>query len=440
MLFVMLLCSCASSDHRNTIPAGCTMIASVNLSDKNASEDFSFLTKLMKMDDPLKSGIDVSKPVYLFETADGNFGMSAKVSDKGNLESYCETLVRNGMLKKGPERPECSFAVIADKFVAGWDDDIFVVLGPVLPSAQKEMYQQIANLLKQDEDESMAKTAMMEKLEAQTAPVAMVAQAAALPQQMAPLVSLGAPKLADATQVAFAAGLDIRGNMLVIEAEPFSESNDIDKALKDSYSTLRQIGDTFLHSMAKNDVMALFLNVDGKKFLPMLRQSPGFMALLTGVNQAIDFDAVVKSINGDMILRMESYAADKPAISMAANLGQSAFLNDVAYWKKSAPSGTTITDWKENAYCLQSPDLTFYFGVNNYTPLQFYGASSKEKAETILSPAKDPISDDVINIVKESRLAAVVSLASLLPSDGGMATLMLPSMMKVKYIVYTVPK
>lgn len=435
---VAIFTSCSKTDYRAAIPMGSTMLASVNLTDEDAAADLSFLTHYLKMSDPLKSGIDVTKKIYFFESADGNFGLCASVSSESNLQGYVETLKQHGLLKDGPERDHVKFAIIAEKFVAAYSHEVILIMGPVLPSAQKDMMQQLANCLEQDESESMLGTQLMAKLDEQKGSIAMVARATALPQQVSHAFALGAPKGTDLSDVAFAANLDIRDDMLVIESEPFSDDAAVEAQLKKSYSGFRQINDTFLRSMSRHDLMGLFLNVDGKKLMHLLQQSEGTLAMLTGINQAIDMNAIIQSFNGDVYIGMPQYDADKTSIKMGAMLGNSQFLNDVAYWKSSVPQGAQLTDWQPNAYCYSSPDISFCFGVRNYTPLQFYAGTTKEQALSIMKPADTPLEDSVINTVKGTRFAIVVSLAALLPADGGIATMMLPSMMKVKSIVYTV--
>lgn len=438
LLFVCMLSSCCKHDYRASIPAGSTMVASINFTDKDAASDLGFLTDLLKMGNPIKCGLDISQKVYLFETSDGSFGMCAKVSSILDLETYRDKLIREGLMKKGPERDDCSFAVISDKFVAGWNDNTFLVMGPVLAAGQKDMIQQIATLLNQKEDEGMIGTPLMEKLESQTGAMALVAQSTALPKQVSSVFTIGAPKDVDITQVAFAANLDIRDNMLVIESEPFSLNKAADEYIKKSYGVFRQIGDSYLKCMDNRSFMGMFFNVEGKKFLPILQQSADMQALLAGINQAIDMNVIIKSVNGDMFIGVPEFSTSKVDLSMAAMLGQSSFLDDVAYWKKSAPAGTTITDWMPNAYTFHSADVDFHFGVQNYAPLQFYAGTTKDNAKAALTTSNYPLDDAVVNTIKGKRLAVVISLSSLLPSDGGMAMLMLPSMMKVQHIVYTV--
>lgn len=434
----LLIVSCGSKDYRNIIPANSPLVASVNLANKNAAEDLSFLTHYLKMDDPLNCGIDITQKIFLFETADGNFGLCAKVSSSMSLDAYRQRLVKERLLSKHVTREDIQMAVIADKFIAAWNDDVFVILGPVLPSGQKDMMAQIATYFNQDEEESIVGTKLMDKLENEEGPISIVAQVSALPQQVASILTIGAPKDLDISEICFSAGLDIHDDMLVIESEPFSTNKAADEYIKKSYGIFRQIGDTYIKNMDKHDFAGLFLNVDGKKFLPLMQKTPALQSMLMGVNQAIDLNAIVKSINGDMYIGMPRLDDSRPSLVMAAKLGQSEFLKDVAYWKSSVPEGMQITDWKKDAYSLHGNDVSLYFGVQNWAPLQFYAGTDQQLASSALSASDNPVDDAVLTSVKGHRLALVMSLASLLPSDGGIATMMLPSMMKAHYILYLV--
>lgn len=434
----LLIVSCGSKDYRTIIPANSPLVASVNFANKNAAEDLSFLTHYLKMDNPLNCGIDITQKIYLFETADGNFGLCAKVGSSSSLDAYRQRLVKDGLLSKHVTRDDIQMAVIADKFIAAWNDDAFVILGPVLPSGQKDMMAQIAAYFDQAEEESIIGTRLMDKLEKEKGSISIVAQVNALPQQVASILTIGAPKDFDISEICFSADLDIRDDMLVIESEPFSTNKAADEYIKKSYGIFRQIGDSYVKNMDKHDFAGLFLNVDGKKFLPLMQKTPALQSMLMGINQAIDLDAIVKSINGDMYIGMPRLEGDKPSLVMAAKLGQSEFLNDVAYWKSSVPEGMQITDWKKDAYSLHGNDVSLYFGVRNYAPLQFYAGTDQQLATSALSASDNPVDDTVLAALKGHRLALVMSLAALLPSDGGIATMMLPSMMKVHYIVYLV--
>ncbi len=55
-------------------------------SDKNAEDKAGMLKSLLHVDDVDKCGIDISEKLYLFESADGNLGLCAKVSDEGDVE------------------------------------------------------------------------------------------------------------------------------------------------------------------------------------------------------------------------------------------------------------------------------------------------------------------------------------------------------------------
>ncbi|MBF4213421.1 DUF4836 family protein, partial [Pseudomonas donghuensis] len=74
----------------------------------------------------------------------------------------------------------------------------------------------------------------------------------------------------------------------------------------------------YVKSMAKNDMIGMFLNVDGTRFIKLMQQNRGIQALLTGINSAIDMDNIIKGVNGDMTIIAPSLGSDNFQMTMAA--------------------------------------------------------------------------------------------------------------------------
>ena len=93
------LTSCSGDDYLNAIPAKSTALVSVDLqalSTRSGMEDKAgALKKILHVDDLSGCGIDFSEKVYLFETADGNLGLCAKVDDDDDVASWLGGWRRN---------------------------------------------------------------------------------------------------------------------------------------------------------------------------------------------------------------------------------------------------------------------------------------------------------------------------------------------------------
>ncbi|MCM1079877.1 MAG: DUF4836 family protein [Bacteroidales bacterium] len=430
MACITLLCSCNSGDYRNAIPYGCTAVMRIDATDNAVNEQLSALQTVLHVSDPKESGMDFSEEIYLFESSDGNFGLCAKVSDEDIL---CDALKKD-KAEQGPERQGCRFFVLNGNIIVGCTSSAMLAIGPVMPAARGDMYNRMVGYLKQEE----AKSPMIDKLEGMKGGAVFVAQASALPDKLAGIFSIGMPKGSDLSQCIIAAKVDVLENTLTVDAEPMSFNATVDNTLKTSYDIFRPITAQYLSTMDANDAMGLFLNIDGDRFLPLLQDSEALWTVFAGINQAVDFNAVMKSIDGDVILTIPEYAAEKTEFAMAAMLKNSTFLNDVGYWKESVPAGAHITDWKKDAYLYSGNGMTFCFGVTSGKSPHFYSGTSTDIAERSVMKAEHILPEHIRKFVAGKKLAVVVNLQTLLAGQGTGGAINIPGISSVNTIVYTV--
>lgn len=409
--------SCSNTDYINAIPQESTAIVSIDIPavaknlklDNNNSANV--LKSILHVDDASDCGIDMSKKIYLFESPEGNLGMCAKVDDSGDLKDWLEKLSKQNICKNISERYGYKFTILKDSWVVGFSDKSLIIMGPAVATAQAELQHQISKYLSQDEDEGIKGTPMYDKLDSIQGGVAMVAQAQALPEKFVAPFTLGAPKEADASQVLIAADMKVDKGVLLINGETFSFNKSINESLKNSLKTYRPISGKYTNSMPNNALWGMFVNVDGKNYIKLLQANKGIQAILAGVNTAIDMDNIIRSINGDMTIIVPSYSSDKPNIMMGAKLASHDFLNDVGYWKQSAPKGSRILDWGKNSYYYTDGTTNFYFGVSDDN--QFYSGSASDMAVNSIQKAKNPISPNVQSLIKGKRMCMVINISSL---------------------------
>lgn len=445
MVLVLSLVSCSDDDYLNAIPANSIAVVSVDAAGLAASgvgdkADVSALKGLLKADNIEHCGIDWTSKIYLFESAEGNLGLVARVSDDGDLASWLDNMAGNGFCTKTFKRGKCRFSTVKDSWVAGFSSSAVVMMGPVVPSQQAAVRQQITRYLGQDEDYGIKNSPLFARLDSINDPVAMVAQAAALPEQLAASFTLGAPKDADASQILIAAGLKTGGNGCIeIEGATFSLNKDIDKAIRQSMQTFRSITRKYIGSMSADAVLGAFMNVNGVQFLDILRSNKQFQALLAGINTAIDMDNIIKNIDGDVAIVIPQQADNGTSVQLGAQLGGKNFLSDVDYWKKSCPNGGRIADWDKDAYFYTDGTMSYYFGVT--ADLQYYSGSTADIARQSIGMASKPLPQAVRSLIEGKRLCMVLNIEALLGgSDGSKALLPLlkPILGGVSTVVYSV--
>lgn len=417
-LMIVLMSACSDNDYLNAIPSKSTAVISIDMSRLNGQEQEQnqehILKTMLHVDDVSKCGLDVKEKVYLFETIDGNLGLCAKVADEGDVSNWLSELSQQRICSTVTERKGFHFAVLKDSWLVGFSSKALLVMGPVVAEAQAEMQRQMVRYLKADEDAGIKSSKLFAQLDSIASPMAMVAQAVALPEKFVAPFTLGAPKDADASQIVIAAGMDVEDGVLKIVGRTFSFNPSINQALVKSQQVFRPIQGDYVQSMPDDAMAGIFMNVAGSRFLPLVQSNQGLQTLLMGINASIDMDNILRSVDGDMSIVLPTLGADHMQMMMAARLSHAKWLSDVDYWKQSCPKGSTIGNWKSNAFCYSSGKTCFYFGVTD--DKQFFSGNDEVSAESSIRPSSHPISKRVQNMIRGEKMVMVINLEK---SGGG---------------------
>lgn len=417
-LMIVLMSACSDNDYLNAIPSKSTAVISIDMSRLNGQEQEQnqehILKTMLHVDDVSKCGLDVKEKVYLFETIDGNLGLCAKVADEGDVSNWLSELSQQRICSTVTERKGFHFAVLKDSWLVGFSSKALLVMGPVVAEAQAEMQRQMVRYLNADEDAGIKSSKLFAQLDSIDSPMAMVAQAVALPEKFVAPFTLGAPKDADASQIVIAAGMDVEDGVLKIVGRTFSFNPSINQALVKSQQVFRPIQGDYVQSMPDDAMAGIFMNVAGSRFLPLVQSNQGLQTLLMGINASIDMDNILRSVDGDMSIVLPTLGADHMQMMMAARLSHAKWLSDVDYWKQSCPKGSTIGNWKSNAFCYSSGKTCFYFGVTD--DKQFFSGNDEVSAESSIRPSSHPISKRVQNMIRGEKMVMVINLEK---SGGG---------------------
>lgn len=428
MVCAVCLTSCRDNDNVRSIPASATAVMKIDGAVVAGSHK---MLSLLPFGDKTADVIDLSREVYAFETVDGNLGMCARVKDSDALLEALKTVTTSDVRKQGDYR----LADINNSWAVGFNDKSLVVLGPVSAAALPDAQRSIVRMLRQDEDASIMARPMYSKLDSIDSRVAFVAQVQALPEKFAAPFMLGAPKGADASQVAVAAGVDIKDGIVRIDCQSFSSDKSIDRELKKSRAAFRPIKGSFSQSMSHNQLFSLFANVKGKEFLPLLQSDRSLQAVLMGLNTAVDFDNIMRSVDGDLVFMFSGMSQDNIAMTMLARVDNPVWTADVDYWKQSCQPGCSITG-SNGSWVYRGGDTSFSFGLQDDV---FYAISGQAPAsiQQLLKPSQ-PIYGEVSRMIAGSRMAMVLNLKPLAANSaaaGGMFDVLKPIIDNVKAVV-----
>lgn len=405
-LLAAVLSSCQNTDYLNAIPAESKLVMAMDPAQISGAGNQMLLKTLLKVSNLDNTGLDLSAKVYFFEDAQGNLGLCAKVSNRDKL---AETLTKAG--QKPTEKRGFQFATLPNHWIVGCSDKTALLMGPVLPAAEAELTAQMARYLDAKEEEGIVGTPLYSKLDSISAPMALVCEAEALPEQLVTPFTLGAPKGADASQIMIAAKMKVEKGLLMIDGQTFSFNQKINDALQKAAKVYRPIEGKYVASMGQNDAVGLFLNVDGRQFIDLMRQNKGIKTMLAGINAAIDMDNIIKSVDGDMTLITPALGADNFQMMMAAKLRGADWLADVDYWKQSVPAGGHIGDWGRDCYYYTGDKTSYYFGVTQ--DWQYMSGGTKEDALRSIKVAEKPIDKTLQDKIKGEKLVMVVNFSAL---------------------------
>lgn len=434
---MMLVCSCSSDEYRNAIPSTATALVRINTSRIDGSEAMRTLSSLLSTDNLAESGIDLKSDIFAFETVDGNFGMCAKVGDQDKLAEFMNSLSSKGKCGTVRKQNGCFFSDINNVWAVGFSNKALLVLGPVSAAAIADAQAGLAKMLRQKEESSIVGTPMYAKLDSMESAVSMVAQVQALPEKMMAPFIIGAPKDADASQVLVAVDFSKSGGTIRMSGETFSFDKSINAALAKAHMVYRKINSDYIALVPQNCSVGLFTNVDGKQFLPLLHDNKSMQALLVGINTAIDFDNITRSVDGNLFLVSSGMLSSKLNLTMLARTDKPLWTGDVDYWKQSCPAGSRITGAGQS-WRYSGKDANFAFGlVGN----MFYLTTDDSMNPTIPGQKHAAIGNDIQGLIKGNRMVMLLNLQSLTSGGGllpqGVGNFMKAMLGNAEYIVYT---
>ena len=430
-ILAAMFSSCSDSDYLDAIPSESTLLISMNTAKLSGAGSQTLLKTLLHISNLDHTGIDLSANLFFFEDAQGNLGLCAKMEDPDKLGGLLKKAGLDIVIKR-----DCQFAALPNQWIIGYTDKAALLMGPVLAEARKEMMGQMAKYLKADEENGIRHTPIYNKVDSINAPMAMVCEARALPEQFVAPFTLGAPKDADPSQVLIAATLEVKDGCLWMSGETFSFNKRINEALQKATKTYRPIEGKYIGTMSDKDAVGMFLNVDGRQFIELMRRNRGLKTMLSGINSAIDMDNIIKSIDGDMTIITPSLGSDSFQLMMAAQLKHADWLADVDYWKQSVPQGGFIGDWGRDCYYYHGDKTNYYFGVTD--DRQYMSGGSKEAALQSIRTAATPMAQTLQNKIKGQKLVMVINLAAMQGSKAQAVTSLLKPMFgQLNTIVYT---
>ncbi len=442
MFFAILachLCSCSGDDYLNAIPKKVSALVELNTEAfaNSMGEDADELaSSLLGWKDMDKSGLDIERQVYFFETTDGTFGLCMKMDDDDDFSEYVNSVLNGSMHKATApvEWRKAHFSMYDEKWLMGWNDDALLVMGPIVAAQQQTMQQTMSNLLKLKKEQSARQSILFEELSSydDDALGRVAMQAYVLPENVAALFTVGLPKKSDPRGVILTFDMQPLENTLVLNGNITSRNSGIKQGLEEAHKVMRAVDMKHIDCFDKAATAHLFFNIEGTTYLPFLRNNPALQSLMTIANAAIDLDNIIRSIEGTCHMQMGSDSTGRSSLLMTAPLKHTKWLSDVNYWMQSTPSGATLKETtaevdrqhSERHFILTTTksdengdsQQTLYFGL--YGDRRFYIGTHRPQQQELATKVNSCLTTEEIASIGKARLAMLVNMSAMVSASG----------------------
>lgn len=307
ILLSTLIVSCSDSDdYMDAVPKKSPLVVSVDLMKYKGMDSNVFMRSLFHIHNMTTRGIDLAQKVYAFESPEGFYGLCCCVSDEDNLK---ELMGKNGF--KLTDFRECTFSVLGNSWVVGFNAKSLLVMGPVTAGEQRNLMVKMASYLKQDADKGLRASDLFHQLDSIQEPMAMVAAMTSLPELMRSSLMLCVPKDMDANQLYYRAGISVSSDYVQVDGAIFAKNHKDDETIRDYQ--LRQMDilrGKYASYIDENNFVSILLN--SKTTMTELTQGKNdFDKLFSALNVGsdINYRKIFDTSSGEMLVSVPTHSS-----------------------------------------------------------------------------------------------------------------------------------
>lgn len=437
LILCVVLCvvsSCKKSEYVNLIPADATFVAAVDMKKIAEKGDVanSQLLGLMngymglvvsgsdreKMEeivsDPSKTGLDFTLPVYLFKTKNDCVGMVMNINSESQFEDFVNMLSQQGLCGRPVEREGLKWSSLLEDIDFAYDESSVLLLTSLDEEGGAMSKVEINALYAAEEENTFQATTHFDKMSEQNKDVVIYSNMGVLPASFAKKMKVFLPSNVRNADVEVIASLDFSAGKAVLQAELYSENDKVQQILSHGSDNFRKIEGRYLDSPAKDFFVWGCCGVQGEWLLNALKQDEEIRQMLFLLECGIDVEMMIKAIDGDVavVLPNSFITSDTNDLDyiVTANVGNTDFLADVDYWRKSMKKfGIEMNTVGKDAYLLKTDGYELQWGVEDDNLFFATPVAYRQNAFSPRSEVLRPYTNDI----KNSILYLYVNLASL---------------------------
>lgn len=355
ILLAVVMVGCQNKEYKNIVPKNANMLVSVDLGSlfKEVEVPQSAKSKLMSLAQMVDketaglqlekllegenhTGIDCLSPFYIFRSPEVTLGLTLRVADEDDLEQLMATLEKQNVIEKPVEFEGLKLSSVMGELTLAFDEHSLLLMVPENKAQSKILVRKLFN---QSDDDSFIASEKFEKITEKTDPVVWFVNGAAFQdvEQLYSNIPLMLNFLPDGVRpidVNLIASFSSKKGRADATYELFSLNKKTQKLLEKEDKKFNKINGDFIS--APNDFFVWAgAGVEGDNLLKMMKGNSEINPYLTALDRAIDIQAIIKSIKGDMALILPSLPQNDIDFVLTAKTKNTDFLKDVSYWNET---------------------------------------------------------------------------------------------------------
>lgn len=453
LLAIAMLASCSPKDYRSVIPKSASMVAAVDVQRIANGADFehSHYLALAKsyvgllasgrgkkqlaefIDNPQQMGLDFTRPAYVFETDSRCWGLLVKVEDDGLLDIFfqllhgqhlCSALTEDGGLRRGTLLGDLQFA---------YNGESFLMLASKERNAS-ELRSTMVQLFQLPASSQFISGDAFCRL-SEDCDIALYSNMNALPVAWRETCKSVLPPRVRPTDVELVASVTFGEGEAHVAVEAFGATPEVQKMFADYDKNTHTLKGKFIGTAPDDCLAWASAGCSGQWLLEMLKHSDEGKRQLMLLERAMDIEAMVAAIDGDVALTLPASRPggaepEQPFVAIA-EVGTDAFMREADEWAKSARDyGIRTARTAENQYTLHADDYSLRWGIDRQS---LYFASDGIAPSDFFSHS-NPFLTERLPDIQKSKLFIYINAESLLRGSRDIPPFVSP---KVRSLVIT---
>lgn len=390
VLMVFVSACSKKSEYTNVIPANATVVASINmksladkagLNDKENKEAKQKLIDALKdgmnaatfqqvemiLKDSQKSGIDISAPIYIFNSESFPYSSAvAKVINEDDLHTALETLEKEKICQPINSSDGYQFTQMGNQVFIAYTPSTLMLINYKGATQLEKIKQGLPALLKQTNENSIVSTSAFKKMQKANGDIDILFTPGSLMGAYSKQFNFDMPQTFDMKSCQVLANISFEKGKISMKYNFVTESPELQAMLDKQMKASRPIENTYLKNFPKSTLMLISGGVNGEEVYNLLSENEEFQKNFS-IAKANEVKELFGTFQKDITLGLINVTMNNaPTFLLYANV-KSATPVQMLYEKKNElglKRGEDILKLGENEYVYKSRMMNIFFGVH----------------------------------------------------------------------------